>query len=69
MRPGLLERGQLARGAEKVFAKLVSSVAVGQVARVLVDEAEKWHAVHGGGGEATDPQVTVFEMKQLQQYA
>jgi hypothetical protein len=69
VRPGLLERGELARGAEKVFARLLSGVAVGQVARVMVTEAEKWHSGHSSGSTAAEPEVRVYEMKELQQYA
>ncbi|KAL4424870.1 hypothetical protein ABPG77_002093 [Micractinium sp. CCAP 211/92] len=72
MRPGLLERGQMARGLEKAVAKVWSSVPVSKVAAVMIADAERWHdARRGGGGSgATEGQaaVKVFEMKDIQRY-
>ena len=39
-RPGLLDRGEKARGVEKVFSKLVSSISVKELARGMIAEAE-----------------------------
>ncbi|GAB4813542.1 hypothetical protein N2152v2_000588 [Parachlorella kessleri] len=64
-RPGLLERGEAARGVEKVFAKLVSSVPVAQVARALVGDAQAFHAAGAAGAAGA---VKVYEMKELQAY-
>ncbi|KAL4451875.1 hypothetical protein ABPG75_007537 [Micractinium tetrahymenae] len=70
MRPGLLERGELARGLEKVVAKVLSSVAVSKVAAVMIADAERWHdARRGGSGEAAgQAAVKVFEMGEIQKY-
>ena len=65
-RPGLLERGDAARGVEKVFAKLVSSVGVSQVARALVGDAQAFHAAAGAACPSSP--VKVFEMKEIQNY-
>ena len=59
--PGLLERGDLARGGEGLTARLVPSISVAQVASVMIAEAEKAHKAGGGG-------VAVLEMKALQKY-
>ena len=72
MRPGLLERGELARGLEKLSAKLLSSVAVSQVARVMVLDAERWHEARSAAAAAAagaQPEVKVFEMGDLRKYA
>lgn len=62
MRPGLLERGDLARGPEKLYAKLVSSVAASQVAKVMIGDAEKPNRAAGEGG------IKVWSMKEIQSY-
>lgn len=66
-RPGLLERGDLTRGAERVFARLVSSVPAAGVAAALVRDAERCHAAPAAAGAA--PEVRVLEMKELQAIA
>ena len=69
VRPGLLERGELARGLEKLSSKLLSSVAVSQVARVMLADAERWHEARGPAAAGAEPEVKVFEMGDLQNYA
>ena len=72
-RPGLLERGDLARGGERLFARLLNSVAASQVAHAMVADAERWHAARSAAGAsavgaAAEPLVRIFEMKEIQQY-
>ncbi|PSC69508.1 Oxidoreductase HTATIP2 [Micractinium conductrix] len=66
-RPGLLERGDLARGPENLYAKLVSSVASSQVAAAMVGDAERWHDARRSGSGAAPP-VKTFEMADIQQW-
>eukprot|EP00884_Botryococcus_braunii_P022503 jgi/Botrbrau1/8937/Bobra.0148s0050.1 len=46
-RPGLLERGDAARGVEKVFSYILPSIHVRDVARVMILDAENSAAPHG----------------------
>ncbi|KAI7835557.1 hypothetical protein COHA_010537 [Chlorella ohadii] len=72
LRPGLLERGELARGMEKAVARLMSSVKVSQVAHCMIADAERWHAEQkatASGGAGGEPEVKLFDMKQIQGYA
>ena len=63
LRPGFLERGDLARGVENFFSKIVSSVAVSHVAAVMISDAEKFaDSGNNDGG------VEVLSMKEIQDY-
>jgi oxidoreductase len=64
MRPGLMERGALTRGAEKIYAKLVNSVPAAQVAKAMIADAEGFHS----GAASAEKRVEVFEMKDIQRY-
>jgi oxidoreductase len=73
LRPGLLERGELARGMEKMVARIMSSVKVSQVAHCMIADAERWHAERaaaaGSGGAGGEPEVKLFEMKAIHGFA
>jgi hypothetical protein len=56
MRPGLLDRGDKARGLEAWFSYVMPSIKVADVARLMVLDAER----------AGESGTKVFEMKQLQ---
>lgn len=57
-RPGMLERGELARGVERLFAKVLSSVPVADVAKVMIADAEQ-RLAGGATGER------VLEMRDI----
>jgi hypothetical protein len=65
----MLERGDLARGMEKLFSKLVTSVSVAKVASVMIKEAENFHERHTAAAASGEPIVSVFEMGDIQKYA
>lgn len=61
MRPGFLDRGDLARWVERAGTKVMSSVPVGTVAAAMISDAE---AFASGGGEPTK----VWSMKDLMEF-
>ncbi len=64
-RPGLLARGEdLARGPEKLAARLLSSVQVADLAQVMIADAERVAAYAKRPPPATAA-VCVFEMKDI----
>ncbi|EFN55849.1 hypothetical protein CHLNCDRAFT_145410 [Chlorella variabilis] len=73
MRPGMLDRGELARGVERAFSKLMSSVAVSQVAHVMIADVERWLDARAAAGAAAhagaQPEVKVFEMGDIQKFS
>lgn len=72
LRPGLLDRGELARGNEKLVLKLMSNVSVAKVAQVMLTDAERFHDARrsgaGGSGEQAQPAVKVLEMAAIQKF-
>ena len=67
MRPGLIERGEKARAAEKIYSKIVGSVPASQIASVMIKEAERVHEMikmEGGGGEGGG-EVVIFSMADI----
>eukprot|EP00878_Enallax_costatus_P044876 GHUV01053650.1.p1 GENE.GHUV01053650.1~~GHUV01053650.1.p1 ORF type:complete len:209 (+),score=94.39 GHUV01053650.1:36-662(+) len=61
-RPGMLDRGDKARGIEKIFMPIMGSIRVSDVAKVMIADAEAFKAGKASG-------TAVFEMKALQQAA
>ena len=79
MRPGLLERGELAnsRGFEKLFKHVIPSVPTSRVAAAMIAEAERYHADHSASNTAsntnsttvaTEKEVKVWNMKEIQSF-
>ncbi|KAI8473336.1 MAG: hypothetical protein J3K34DRAFT_519005 [Monoraphidium minutum] len=62
-RPGLLDRGAKARPNERWFLKLVSAVAVGDVAKVMIADAERFLSTGAPPGAHT------YEMGAIQRAA
>ena len=62
MRPGMLDRGAMARPMEKLFSSMMPSVKASRVAEVMVTDAEKFHSGAAPGG------VKEFSMKDIQQF-
>lgn len=58
-RPGMLERGDVARPGEKIFSKVMNSIPVADVARVMILDAERSRGATGL------PAVSVYEMDAL----
>lgn len=65
MRPGLMDRGDAARGAEKYYAKFVSSVPVSVVAAAMICDAEDFLSSKGTRAAGS---VKVMEMKEIQSF-
>jgi len=67
MRPGLIERGEKARAAEKIYSKIVGSVPASQIASVMIKEAERVHekVKMEGGGEEAGGEVEIFSMAEI----
>lgn len=63
MRPGLLERGDLTRGPEKLYGKLMGSVPCSQVAAVMIAEAERF-----ADSGSSDGGVKTWTMKDIQSF-
>jgi oxidoreductase len=66
MRPGMLDRGDMARFGESFGSKLMSSVPVSTVAAAMIAEAEKYAA--SAGGVAGDEKVKIWSMKDIQHF-
>lgn len=64
-RPGMLDRGDLARPGERLF-KWIGSVPAAQVAAAMVADSERFLAP---GGAAQDGGVRVFEMAEIKKHA
>lgn len=67
MRPGLIERGDKARAAEKMYSKIVGSVPASQIASVMIQEAERVHEKRkgeGSGGQGGG-EVEIFSMAEI----
>jgi hypothetical protein len=64
MRPGLLQRGTLARGMEPIAAKIIPSIPVSHVAAAMIADSLAFH-----DGKKQGETLKVFEMKEMQNYA
>lgn len=62
-RPGLLDRGDMARPNEKWFSRLVNAVATSDVAKVMVADAQRFLS------EGAPTGARVYEMAQIQRAA
>jgi hypothetical protein len=64
--PGLLDRGDMARGTERFVAKMAPSVTTSQVARTMIADVERWLAARPDSAAA--PQAKVYEMGAIKQF-
>jgi hypothetical protein len=68
-RPGLLDRGDKARGIEKMISAVASGVKVSDVAKVMILDAKRALGLGGSSGSCSAEPVAVYEDKAIRKSA